>query len=158
MQVQTETEFSSLGDAELFHCCERGDEGAWEYLYGFVLSVTHWKRWNLGDNAEDIAQSVILSLIEKGIKMVKDQGNFRAFVKRVTVNRILDSYKTKTAVKLPDDSDVGIDVKASGGKDYSGNNVSEKRLLNEEIVELSLKIIKRLPQYCRELMKVYLDY
>jgi len=157
MQAQEQIEFSRLEDTKLFDLCEKGDEPAWAYLFSYVHGITRWKRWNLGSNAEDIVQNVMLTLIEKGIRMVKDHKNFRAFVKRVTINKILDSYKTPETTALPDDDRHDYALKTIG-KENPEHNASEKKMIHEEIVTLSLKIIRELPQYCQELMKTYLDY
>ena len=82
-----------LTDRELFlRCCE-GDEEAWSVLYGYVLSITRWARWGLDDMAEDVAQAVVLHLMERGLAMVRSADAFRSFVRRTTINRVLDHFR-----------------------------------------------------------------
>ncbi len=158
MANSVNADFKDMPDENLYAFCKKGDEAAWSYVYGFVLGITRWKRWNLIDTAEDVTQQVIVSLIEKGLGMVKEPKQFRAFVKRVTINRILDSYKGRQAVALPDDDRGVAALMNHDSEGHQTGSVAEDKIVHDEIVEVSLGIIECLPPYCRELMKLYLEY
>ena len=80
---------------DLYHRCASGDEKAWEYLYGYVLSVARWARWGLDDAAEDIAQSVVLRLLDNGLSKVKRPAHFRRYARTMTINSIMDFYRDR---------------------------------------------------------------
>lgn len=87
--------FSQTSCQDLYQMCLRGDEAAWAYLYNYVLSIARSPRFRLRETPEDIAQSIVCHLLEKGIDRLKDSRAFRAYVRRVSVNLILDSFKRK---------------------------------------------------------------
>ncbi len=150
---------NSLSNRELYDLCCRNDEAAWTYLYNYILCITRWPKWNLGHQGEDIAQSVVLTLINKGLQTLKDKGAFRSFVKRITVNRILDHYKGKKGVPISSQGDV-MDKKGENPirPIASPERSQDKRVHSKQTIELILKILKDLPQYCRRVIKTYMAY
>src|SRR4030067_2017746 len=73
--------------------CVRGDEGAWQYMYNFILKICRWEKCNLRDEPEELAQEITLHLIEKALGKVNHKNKFRSFVKTMTINKIKDSFK-----------------------------------------------------------------
>jgi len=71
--------------------CLRGEEEAWAYVYNMVLGICRWPRWNLRDSAEDLAQAIVLFLLEKGLKECREKPSFRAFVRKVAFIRYINS-------------------------------------------------------------------
>lgn len=152
-------EFSSISDSDLYERCCKMDQTAWAYLYNYVLSITRWPRWNLGHESEDIAQTVALSLMEKGLELLKEETSFRSFVKRVTVNRILDHYKKKKGVPLSSEGQVmdksGKNPQATLGSSDPG---PEDHVGARGALSVFLSILKDLPEYCRRVIKRYMAY
>jgi DNA-directed RNA polymerase specialized sigma24 family protein len=83
-------DFTQVTDRNLLEMCKRGDDDAWRYLYAFVLAICSWSRYrgSLHAEPEDLAQEIVLHLLDKAMAELKSGDSFRAFVKRVTVNRI----------------------------------------------------------------------
>ena len=148
-------------DRELFLRCCQGEEKAWEYLYGYVLSITRWARWGLGDAAEDIAQAVLLSLMERGLSMVRSSDSFRSFVRRTTINRVLDHFKAGD-VRLrhrgrPAESD--DPPKADPVVDCpDGGPGVEDRVLGRRDLERMRGLLEVLPGYCEGIIRAYMKY
>jgi RNA polymerase sigma factor (sigma-70 family) len=85
--------FNALPDEDLYGMCLEGDGAAWKYLYNYVLAICRWEKWDLYDEAEDLAQQIVLYLLEKAMPKVRERLKFRNFVKVVTINKIKDSFK-----------------------------------------------------------------
>ena len=92
--------FSDLSGDDLHEMCLRGDQAAWKYIYNYVLAIARSPRWRLRETPEDMAQSIVCHLLDKGIERVKTKRAFRSFVRRVAVNFILDSFKGKAFFAL----------------------------------------------------------
>jgi hypothetical protein len=86
---------SQLGCQDLYGMCLRGDESAWAYIYNYVLTIARSPRFRLREAPEDMAQSIVCHLLEKGIDRLHDHRAFRGYVRRVSINLILDSLKRK---------------------------------------------------------------
>lgn len=148
-------------DRELFLRCCSGDEEAWRHLYGYVLSIARWPRWGLGEAAEDLAQTVLLSLMEKGLRMVRSADSFRGFVRRTTINRILDHYKSGEVRfrhwgRDPDaDEGTAPDPMAS----YPDERPSpEVRVLIKQDLKRWGALLGSLPAYCTSVIQAYMEY
>ncbi len=150
-----------LTDRELFlRCCE-GDEEAWSVLYGFVLSITRWARWGLDDAAEDVAQAVVLHLMERGLAMVRSADAFRSFVRRTTINRVLDHFRAgevrlrhRGRPSVEDDRPEADPIVSypDGGPTVESQAVSRHDLARWD------PVLERLPGYCKGVLQAYMEY
>lgn len=149
-----------LTDRELYLRCLEGDEEAWSVLYGYVLSITRWARWGLGDVAEDVAQAVMLHLMERGLAMVRSADAFRGFVRRTTVNRVLDHFRAGEVRRrhrgrpAADDRPEADPVLAhpDGAPTVESQAVSRHDLARWD------PVLERMPGYCRGVLQVYMEY
>lgn len=136
--------------------CLRGDEAAWAYLYNYVLSIARSPRFRLRETPEDMAQSIVCHLLEKGIDRLKDSRAFRAYVRRVSVNLILDSFKrkmlyTQSLDGTPDEQKAPLEpVSHNPGPEDVALGVDFARILQAEMA--------RLPDNCQAVLNHYIDY
>lgn len=150
-----------VSDRELYLRCLQGDEEAWGYLFGYVLSITRWGRWGLGDRAEDIAQTVVLSLMERGLDQVRQADSFRSFVKRTTVNRVLDHFRSGE-VRFRSRPRPSADDDPSRAEPL--RNVPDGSLAVDEraAIRRDLRrwkgLVEALPSYCKSVLAAYMDY
>lgn len=150
-----------LSDRELFLRCCQGDEEAWRYLYGYVLSIARWSRWELGDTAEDVAQAVLVGLMERGLSMVRSADSFRKFVKRVTVNRVLDHFRAghvrfrkRLVAGTKDDQAEDEPLKS-----YPDSEPSvEERVAHRRDLDRWRGLVDDLPSYCKSVLGAYMEY
>jgi RNA polymerase sigma factor (sigma-70 family) len=150
-----------VSDRELYLRCCQGDEEAWSYLYGYVLSIARWGRWGLGEAAEDIAQAVLLSLMERGLAMVRSADSFRSFVKRATVNRVLDHFRS-AEVRLrhrgrPSDEDDSPGAEPIMRHPDGGPGV-EDQVAGRRDLSRWRGLFESLPSYCKSVLHAYMDY
>ena len=80
-------DFNRVPDEDLYGMCMNGDEGAWQYMYNFILTICRWDKWNLRDEPEDLAQEITTYLIEKALIKVANKNKFKNFVKVMTINK-----------------------------------------------------------------------
>ena len=137
--------------------CLRGDESAWGYLYNYVLAIIRSPRFRLRESPEDMAQSIICHLLDKGIDRVKDSRAFRAYVRRVAVNLVLDSFKKKALntlsldVQADDDNVAPLDPPSSNpGPEDVAMGVGFVQTLHDEM--------EKLPEKCQVVLNHYIDY
>jgi RNA polymerase sigma factor (sigma-70 family) len=149
--------FSEVSNPDLYQMCFRGDESAWGYLYNYVLKITRSPRFRLRETPEDMAQSIICHLLDKGIDRLKDHRAFRAYVRRVSVNLIIDSFKKKILNTLSLDAQ-DTDEKATPIEPVSGKPGPEDVALGTGLVEILQKELKNLPEKCRGVLDLYIDY
>lgn len=136
--------------------CLRGDEAAWAYLYNYVLSIARSPRFRLREAPEDIAQSIVCHLLEKGIDRLKDSRAFRAYIRRVSVNLILDSFKRKMLYTQSLDSTP--DEKKAPLEPVSHNPGPEDVALGVDLARTLQSEMARLPDNCRAVLNHYIDY
>ncbi len=150
-----------LTDRELFlRCCE-GDEEAWSVLYGYVLSITRWARWGLDDAAEDVAQAVVLHLMERGLAMVRSADAFRSFVRRTTINRVLDHFRAGE-VRLrhrgrPSVEDDRPEADPIVSYPDEGPTVESQAVSRHDLARWD-PVLERLPGYCKGVLQAYMEY
>ena len=150
-----------LTDRELFlRCCE-GDEEAWSVLYGYVLSITRWARWGLDDMAEDVAQAVVLHLMERGLAMVRSADAFRSFVRRTTINRVLDHFRAGE-VRLrhrgrPSVEDDRPEADPIVSYPDEGPTVESQAVSRHDLARWD-PVLERLPGYCKGVLQAYMEY
>jgi len=148
--------YQALPAEDLHQMCLRGDQGAWTFIYNYVLAICRWKKWNLRDDPQDLAQAIVIHLIEKGIDNLRDEKAFLAFVKRLAVNHILDSFKT------PNPRMCSLDQPQKDGKgdEYNEEYPDPKSSLEQEaelreMIEVIDRYFCRIPKYCRSVLTCY---
>jgi RNA polymerase sigma factor (sigma-70 family) len=136
-----------------------GDEGAWRYTYHYILIICGWKKWNLRDSPEDMAQQILAHLLEKAIKKVKEKEKFRNFIKTMNINKIKDSFKSPLSK---------METMERSVRDKNGEEIpvefadprplQEESLMNLEIVSIIDAAIQRLPEPSRRVIQEYLNF
>jgi len=76
---------------EIYEGCCRGEEGAWDLV--LQLCVQRGKRAGLGDAARDIAQNIVLDLINGKIDRVENPDGFNAFLRQMTNFAIINHLR-----------------------------------------------------------------
>ncbi|MEW5914728.1 MAG: RNA polymerase sigma factor [Thermodesulfobacteriota bacterium] len=149
--------FSSdnISNQELYEMCAAGDESAWEYVYNYVLSVARWPRWGPRESPEDLAQAIVLHLLEKGMRQVRQPAAFRGYIRRVAVNKILDSFKKR----IPDgprlDAPQGEDDDSPVLELASPNPDPEAQVMDRDLLAKVGAALLSLPDYCRRVLPQY---
>ncbi len=148
-------------DRELYLRCCQGEEEAWRYLYGYVLAIARWTRWGLGTLAEDMAQVVLVSLMERGLATVRSADSFRSFVKRTTVNRILDHFRSgevrfRHRPRASDESDSGSREPLRHYPDQ-GPAVDQQVAVRRDLARW-MGLLEVLPGYCKGVLRAYMEY
>ena len=149
----------SISNEELYEMCLSSDESAWEYLYNYVLQITWWPKWNLRGSQEDLAQSIILFLMEKGIHKVEVKASFRNFVKKVAINKIKDSFKSPAIERKSIEDQITTQDGESLTAQYPFNAPSpEDVAMEKDLQSLIEKVLKKMPDHCASLLKEYFKY
>jgi RNA polymerase sigma factor (sigma-70 family) len=151
-------DFNAIPDADLYGMCIQGDEGAWRYMYNYILTICRWSKWDLHEEPEEMAQGITLHLIEKAIGKVKEKNKFRNFVKTVSINKIKDSFKTFRPEASLDDT-----RRNKKGEEFIPEHMDPKplhdiSLMNLEIVSVIESAIKQLSHDCQKVVNEYLNY
>ena len=149
---------ASVTDQALYERCLAGDETAWGYVYQYVLKLCSSPQWRLENEAEDMAQVIVKSLIEKGLQKVEHPENFRRFIKGLTVNRIKDSYKRKEVKYEVCVEDEILEIKARQARAAKSNPGPEHAVLQKYLIEAINKEILNLPDFCQKVMPGYFRY
>ena len=149
-------DFKAVPDEDLYGMCVSGEQEAWKYLYNYVLKICEWSSI---DDPEDMASRVILELIEKALKKVRFRDKFRNFVKVMTKNRIIDSYKSASRQEIPlsgfmkgDDEDEPIPEIGQTEPDQM------ERFFRAEVAAIVDGAIARLPAPCQPIIREYLNF
>lgn len=150
--------YTELSQEELFERCLQGDEKAWEWVYNYVLSIACWPRWNIRARAEDIAQTIVLFLLEEGLAKVEKPSSFKSFIKRVAISKILDSYKQKeykheiSGIEIEADDSSRINSTAPNSQEHlNPKNV----VLSKDLIHILNKELMQLPLYCQKVLPHY---
>jgi RNA polymerase sigma-70 factor (ECF subfamily) len=100
-----------LTEQELIQKCTRGNRAAQEALYRIYSPVLYGICLKYSRNkteAEDNLHDSFMTIYEK-IHQYKNKGSFEGWLKRVTINTVLQKYRTKEPLKLltqvPDQSE-----------------------------------------------------
>ncbi|OGL43026.1 MAG: hypothetical protein A2042_07405 [Candidatus Schekmanbacteria bacterium GWA2_38_11] len=153
-------DFCIVSDSDLFEMCLRGDEGAWKYVYNFILNIARLKGRNLKQEPDDIAQMVVTSLIEGGLKKVKEKESFRGFLRKITVNKIIDISRTpietrENSIDEPVESEEGTKMEQS----LTSTDCSpEDELINKNTMEIIRFVLNDLKEECKKILKEYFRY
>lgn len=150
-------DYSAVLDEDLYGMCVVGDEGAWCYLYNYILIICRWRKWGLRLEPEDLAQQIVLHLIEKALKKVKERSKFRNFVKVMAINKIKDSFKSSTSRE----ESIEKSIKKENGETFTPEfadprPLHEKVVMNLEIVSIIDAAILKLPESCQKVVREYL--
>lgn len=150
-------DYSAIPDEDLYGMCLDGDQGAWQYTYNYILTVCNWRKWDLLDEPEELAQQITLHLIEKAIKKIKEKTKFRNFVKVMTINKIKDSFKSSTSRE----ESLEKSIKKGNGEEIPVEYIDpkplhEKVIIDLEIVSIIDAAIMKLPESCQRVVREYL--
>lgn len=150
-------DFNAIPDEDLYGMCTEGDEGAWQYMYNYILIICRWKKWDLKDTPEELAQGITVHLIDRAISKVGKKNSFRAFVKTMTINKIKDSFKVPPMQSIDDP------VRGKKGEEFvpeysDSRPLQDSILTNLEIVSTIDKAIGKLAQDCRRVVNEYLKF
>ena len=150
-----------VSDRELYLRCCQGDEEAWGYLFSYVLSIARWGKWGLGDRAEDIAQAVVLSLMERGLAKVRQADSFRSYVKRTTVNRVLDHFRSGEvrfrSRPRPLSGEDPSRAEPLRNVPDGGLAVDERAAIRRDLGRWK-GLLDSLPSYCKSVLAAYMEY
>lgn len=139
--------------ADLYARCLRGETSAWEEVHHRVLSICRWARWRIADRAEDVASSVLVSLLEGGLDALRDPAKLDPFLRRVTINRILDELRSRREIAAEDDWLEQESVETT----RSAPSVV-KKVIDREAAAKVIASIEALGDSCRRLLDAYLSY
>ena len=148
--------FDQIGSGDLYAMCLRGEESAWTYVYNYALRVARDKRWRFLEPDDD-AQEVVVRLLSGGIDQVENGDAFRGYLRKITVNCILDRLKKKRlptlSIHATPDSDEG------GGIELPSTQPGPEDLLSGAALQRALdSAMNGLSDRCREVVNSYLDY
>jgi len=151
--------FSKVPSEDLYGMCLAGEESAWKYVYNYVLSIARWPRWSLRESPEDLAQRIVLFLLETGLAQAREPKAFRGFVRRVAVNKILDHLKSPRPVCVPIGQPDGQDT----GPGCPVDPPSDGPALEDHVSMVDLtgaisRALLGLPKYCRRVVPQYFRY
>jgi RNA polymerase sigma factor (sigma-70 family) len=149
-------DFRQISNPDLYQMCLRGDDSAWGYVYRYVLTIARSPRFRLRETPEDMAQSIVCHLLDKGIDRLKDGNAFRAYVRQVAVNQILDSFKKKSV------NPVSLDHAPGEGRvapdPASPAPGPEEVTIGTSLVRALQTEMGNLPEKCRVVLNHYIDY
>jgi RNA polymerase sigma factor (sigma-70 family) len=151
-------DFRAVPDEDLYEMCVRGDDGAWKYLYNYILTIC---RWTDIDDPEDMTSKVTVELLEKALKKVEKKDRFRYFIKVMTRNRIIDSFKSSSKKEiamsrlLPDDDEEEDDQIPEIG---SSEPDQIDKVFRAQVFSIVENAIECLPSACRRIIKEYFKF
>lgn len=87
--------------ASLYHRCLSWDDGAaWAEVRAIALSVARRRGGRVASEAEDIANAVVLKLLEDGaLEKVKDPAAFRGYVAVIAAREVTDRLRAPSHVR-----------------------------------------------------------
>jgi len=150
-------DYNTIPDEDLYGMCVEGDQGAWQYTYNYILVVCKWRKWDLSEEPEELAQQITLHFIEKAIRKIREKSKFRNFVKVMTINKIKDSFKSS----ISREESIEKSVKTRNGEEIPLEFVDpkplhERAIINLEIVSIVDAAIRKLPESCQKVVREYL--
>ncbi len=130
---------------ELIKRCKKQDIKAQEALYNkyarvlFAICLKYSPNY---EEAQDNLQDSFLTIFKK-IEQFKGKGSFEGWIKRVTVNTVLQKYRKQRVFKLTNESDIP-------------DEVEEVTIATETIpLDYLLKIVQELPDRYRLVFTMY---
>jgi RNA polymerase sigma factor (sigma-70 family) len=150
-------DFNTVPDKDLYEMCMNGDEGAWQYMYNFILTICKWGKWNLRDEPEDLAQEITTYLIEKAFKKVSNKHKFKNFVKIMTINKIKDSFK------IPKMQSIDKPIRNKRGEEFTPEYadpgpLQDSFIFNLQVVSIIDTAVRKLSQDCQKIITEYLKF
>ena len=133
-----------MGLKKIIKRCKKGELKAQEELYRlfagklFAVSLKYSRNYQ---EAEDNLQEAFITIFKK-IEQYKNKGSFEGWMKRITINTALQTYRRQTVFRIIDENAI---------------EESEEVNLREEEVSLDflLKIIQELPDRYRMVFNLY---
>jgi RNA polymerase sigma factor (sigma-70 family) len=147
--ANVEAAFKNLHQ-DLVDGCKAGDQRAQFQIYKLYYKAmynTSLRIVNDSMEAEDIMQEAFLSAFEK-IDTYSGTVSFGAWLKKIVINRSLDSLSKRKAVYEEIDHHIGL-------KDESSEDGSRKEEVDVKVEEVK-EAIKRLPDGYRIILSLYL--
>jgi RNA polymerase sigma factor (sigma-70 family) len=147
--ANVEAAFKNLHQ-DLIDGCKTGDQKAQFQIYKLYYKAMFNTSLRIVSDtmeAEDIMQESFLSAFEK-IDMYSGTVSFGAWLKKIVINRSLDSLNRKKAIFEDIDTHAGI-------KDSSGEDFAQKEEIDIRVEEVK-KAIERLPDGYRIILSLYL--
>jgi RNA polymerase sigma factor (sigma-70 family) len=135
---------------DLIDGCKTGDQKAQFQIYKLYYKAmynTSLRIVNDTMEAEDIMQESFLSAFEK-IEMYSGTVSFGAWLKKIVINRSLDSLNRKKAIFEDIEAHAGI-------KDSSGEDIAQKEEIDVRVEEVK-QAIEKLPDGYRIILSLYL--
>ena len=147
--ANVEAAFKNLHQ-DLIDGCKTGDQKAQFQIYKLYYKAMFNTSLRIVSDtmeAEDIMQEAFLSAFEK-IETYSGTVSFGAWLKKIVINRSLDSLNRKKAIFEDIDTHVGI-------KDSSGEEIALKEEIDVRVEEVK-QAIERLPDGYRIILSLYL--
>jgi RNA polymerase sigma factor (sigma-70 family) len=149
--------FSDISNEELYQMCLQGNEGAWRYVFNYVLAVARSPKWRLRDTPEDLAQGIVCRLLER-IDRVREPKAFRGFIRQVAVHFVLDHVRgLRPGLESLDARDPGDD-RREVPEPVSENPGPEDLVLGSSLLQTLQRAVERLAPRCRKAVSAYMDY
>jgi RNA polymerase sigma factor (sigma-70 family) len=147
--ANVEAAFKNLHQ-DLIDGCKTGDQKAQFQIYKLYYKAMYNTSLRIVSDtmeAEDIMQESFLSAFEK-IDTYSGIVSFGAWLKKIVINRSLDSLNRKKAIFEDIDTHIGI-------KDSSGEELAQKEEIDVRVEEVK-QAIERLPDGYRVILSLYL--
>ncbi len=147
-----------MDNQELYRRCMANDEQAWEIVYNYVLRIAHWPHWDLRESPRDMAQSIVLFLIEKGIHEVRQPEAFRGFIRMVSQRKILDSFKKKRINTTEYNTDKSYADEISMDYHFCRAESGSSEKISPDLIRIISRALKDLPENCQRVLPRYFQY
>lgn len=147
--ANTEAAFKNIHQ-DLIDGCKTGDQKAQFQIYKLYYKAMYNTSLRIVSDsmeAEDIMQESFLSAFEK-IDTYSGTVSFGAWLKKIVVNRSLDTLSRKKAIFEDIDSHIGI-------RDDSGDEIARNEEIDVKVEEVK-EAIERLPDGYRVILSLYL--
>lgn len=153
-------DFTEVSDEDLYRMCCSGDEHAWQYIYKY--SALYCKRlgWRtLESGSDDIAQEVAMKLLSGNtLRSVKNPERFRAFVLKISRNKMADTYRSQKFTESVDQP-----MRGKGGDEFVPQYADpapshESVLMDLEVFEVFNAALAKLSANCQRVVKEYINY
>lgn len=147
--ANTEAAFKNIHQ-DLIDGCKTGDQKAQFQIYKLYYKAMYNTSLRIVSDsmeAEDIMQESFLSAFEK-IDTYSGTVSFGAWLKKIVVNRSLDTLSRKKAIFEDIDSHIGI-------RDDSGDETARNEEIDVKVEEVK-EAIERLPDGYRVILSLYL--
>jgi RNA polymerase sigma factor (sigma-70 family) len=159
--------FKGIKEEELYDMCKRGEQEAWQYVFNYIVFVCKGAGMKDDDDKNDMAQSIILNLLDGGLAKCKRKESFKTFLKVVTINRVIDNYR-HARHNISMNENKGYKGKIGYSEDtYPGNdfimNLPDTTNNNdpssfEEILNTTKKILNKMTKQCKKILYAYFKY